>query len=153
MKALLVISFLLVLYIPALRADYKYGLTAKSDTALLAKVRDPEISTVILGCVHRYEPPTEKSSLTHTLHVTVIESYKGKLSVGEKVVIVIHAESGPTESQELGNLRFYLITKKAPNDTFLPDGGFYCEWTDSLSYAVYGEPLRQLLRAQRKSRK
>ena len=153
MRAVLAICILLVLSIPAFCADHKYGFTAESDAALLARVRDPEISAVILGCVHRYVPPTEKGSKTHISYVTVIESYKGKLAVGEKTVIVIYAEEGPTEAQEIGTLRFYLLTKQHPENADVPAGGFTCEWTDSLSYARYGEPLRQLLRTQRKPRK
>jgi hypothetical protein len=152
MRAVLAICFLLVLPTPAFCSDHKYGFTAESDAALLARARDPEISSVILGCVHKYVPP-EKGSKTHTSYVTVIESYKGKLAVGEKTAIVIYAEEGPTEAQELGALRFYLITKKAPDAADVPEGGFTCEWTETLSYARYGEPLRQLLRTLKKSRK
>jgi len=134
-------------------ADRKYGFTAESDAELLARVRDPEISAVILGCVHKYVPPSEKSSKTHTSYVTVIESYKGKLAIGEKAVIVIYAEEGPTEAQELGTLRFYLLAKENPENIDVPAGGFTCEWTDSLSYARYGELLRQFLPPHTQSRK
>src|SRR6218665_646214 len=112
MRTILAIYVSCLISAPTMAAESKYGFTAKSDAELLARTRDPEIGAVILGCVFRYEPPTEKASKSHISHVTVIESYKGKFTVGEKIVIEIPAEEGPTAEQELGRLRFYLLAKE-----------------------------------------
>lgn len=138
---------------PASSSDPRYGFTAESDAELFARAREPEIVAVILGCVHKYEAPGEAGGKKHTSHVTVIESYKGNLAVGDKTAIVIYAEGGPTEAEELGAMRLYLLMKKHPEDTTFPEGTFICDWTENLSYARYGEPLRQLLRTVRKPRK
>lgn len=151
-RAVLAMGILLALSVPTMGSDRKYGFTAESDAELLSKVREPEVSAVILGCVYKYVPPAEKKSTAHTSYVTVIESYKGKLTVGEKAVVVIYAEEGPAEAQELGALRFYLL--RAPSsEKEGPPGHFFCDWTECLYYPLYGEPLRQLLRKQNKSRK
>ncbi len=153
MRAVLAIYASFLLLIPTMAADRKYGFTAGSDAELLAKMRDPEIGSVILGCVYRYELPTEKDPKSHISHVTVIEAYKGKLANGEKIVIEISAESGPTAEQELGRLRFYFLAKEPTGNGAAPAKSFFCDWTDNLSYERYGEALRKLLRTPSKSRK
>ncbi|HSI64400.1 MAG TPA: hypothetical protein VLE43_14830 [Candidatus Saccharimonadia bacterium] len=149
MNVLLSALVSLALAASTVHAENKYGFTAESDAALLERVRDPEIEGVVLGCVYKYQVPKERGK-EHTSHVTVIESYKGNFTVGQKIAVVVYAEGGPTEEQELGTLRFYLLLKRDPADKTLPESSFECEWTDTLSYSRYGEALRQLLRTQKK---
>lgn len=146
MKTTLYLAFWLILLSTSVHADRKYGFLAESDQALLAKVRDPEIDAVILGCVYKLTPPPVKGSKANTSYVTVIESYKGQLAVGQKIAVVIYAEGAPSEEQELGALRFYFLRKKTPDEIRVPDSGFTCEWTDAARYSEYGEPMRKLLR-------
>jgi len=146
MKTFLPLVFLLILLSADVHADRKYGFLADSDETLLAKVRDPEIDAVILGCVYKDERPDPKGSKANLLHVTVVETYKGKLGVGDKVAVVIFAESVPSEEQELGALRFFLLSKKKPGHLYVPEGGFTAEWMDAARYSLYGEPMRKLLR-------
>jgi len=58
MRTVLAIYASLLMSVPTMAAESKYGFTAKSDAELLARTRDPEIGAVILGCVFRYEPPS-----------------------------------------------------------------------------------------------
>ena len=153
MKAVLAICILFLLTVPSMGTERKYGVMAESDAELLSKTRDPEIGEVILGCVFRYELPTEKAPKSYLSHVTVIEAYKGKLAVGEKIIIEIPGEQGPTAEQELGRLRFYFLAKETTGAGTGPAKSFFCDWTNNLSYEQHGEALRKLLRTQSKSRK
>ncbi len=136
----------LLLFSSSLQAQHKYGFMAHTDEELLTKARSPEIDAVVLACVYKLTPPPRASSKARTSYATVIESYKGPLAVDQKIAVVIYAEGGPTQEQELGTLRFFFLRAKKPDEIQLPDGAFSCEWTDAARYDEYGEPMRKLLR-------
>jgi len=146
MRTLAGLSLILILLFPTrVFAELKYGFIAASDEALLAKVHDPGMAAVILGCVYKIDPSPDPPKLLHISHVTVIESYKGPLVVGQKVVIVIAAEGGPTKEEELGRLRFFFLRKC--RNGYAPKGAYCCEGIDTAQYGMdRAQDMMNLLR-------
>jgi len=142
LKVLLPLSLLLVSLSRFAGAEEpdKYRWLGATDADLAFNMR--KVPDVILGSVYKAE--TKKlGSMYHVYiyQVKVIECYKGALKPGEKIQIVVMAETGPAPEEEIGKQRYYLLTP-GKNEGKTMKGSFVCEWTDSLSYEEYGKAPR-----------
>jgi hypothetical protein len=146
MKSVFHIGLACLLLTLPVRSQPKYGFLAESDEALLALAQKQEVYDVVLVCVYRFQPLPEKGGKDHMSQATVIESYKGRLKIGQQIAVTVYAESGPSQEKELGRLRFFVLRESAkPEDPgALPS--FTCDWTDSVTYSEYGESMRKVLR-------
>jgi hypothetical protein len=130
----------------------KYGFLADSDEEVLIEANDKDIFAIVLGCVYDFAPPAKNIKnpkgiewKVYKNYITVTESFKGPLKVGEKLLVVIFAEDGPTKKESLGELNFYFLRKKEVHDIEIPDADFVCDWTQFSPYSEYGETLRKVL--------
>src|SRR6187402_2005632 len=71
------------------RAQHKYGMLASSDQQLVDTFDDAKLVGVVLGCVYQLDPRLPMNKGSYPSHVTVFESYKGPLKIGDKFVVMI----------------------------------------------------------------
>ena len=80
-------------------------------------------------------------------HVTVIESYKGGLKLGDKIYVNSYSDEGAPDFKEIsGKKGFYFINlderhRQAPTEATT----YESSWIDVAPYDRYGEPMRKLL--------